>query len=257
MLYEIRKFILLLSMKKAFGIIIIILIFSAGCKKENLCDCFKSTGHIITEDRNITGFSSIFVSDNVNLFLTQSSVYSVKVEAGEHLISLITTELKNDSLFIENKNKCNWVRSYKPKINVYISMPVLVFFQNSGCGTITTSNTFTGDSLRFYSLNSSGDLTLSMDVKKCYLTIHTGCLNVTAYGKADYLDVYYVGNGMIHCENVSAKQVMATNKSTGDIYVNVSELLYYNISCSGNIYYYGNPPDIYGYDTGKGELLKL
>jgi hypothetical protein len=222
-----------------------------------MCDCFKSTGHIITEERNVTGFSGIFVSENINLFLTQDSVYSVKVEAGEHLMPLITTELIQGSLFIKNKNKCNWVRSYKPKINVFVSLPTLIFIQNSGSGTIITTNTFTGDSLRFYSINSSGDLTLNMDVKKCYLTIHTGCLNVNAYGKADNLDVYYNGNGMIHCENVSAKQVSVTNKSTGDIYVNASEVLYYNITCYGNIYYYGNPPVITGNNTGDGELIRL
>lgn len=244
-------------MKKAAWIIISIILCISSCKKENLCDCFKSTGSIITEDRAITNFSSIFVSDNINLYLTQDSVFSVKVEAGKNLMPLITTELKNDSLFIENKNTCNWVRSYKPKINAYISMPLLVFFQNSGCGTITTKNTFTGDSLRFYSINSSGDLTLSMDVKKCYLTIHTGCLNVTASGKADYLDVYYIGSGMIHCENVNAKDVFVTNKSTGDIYVRASEKLYYNITWTGDVYYYGNPTDLSGTDTGDGNLLKL
>ncbi|HNW89911.1 MAG TPA: head GIN domain-containing protein [Bacteroidales bacterium] len=244
-------------MKKTCCIIFSIFFFISSCKKENLCDCFKSTGKIVTEERKIRDFSSIFVSDNVNLILTQDSGYHVKVEAGEHLISLITTELRHDSLFIENKNRCNWVRSYKPQVNVYISLPVLYFFQNAGCGTIITTNTFTGDSLRFYSLNSSGDLTVKMDVKKCYLTIHTGCLNVNASGKTDYLDVYYCGNGMIHCENVNAKNTIVTNKSTGDIYVNVSESLYYIITWTGNIYYYGNPTLINWGDTGDGELIKL
>jgi len=136
-------------------------------------------------------------------------------------------------------------------------MPVLVFFQNSGSGTITTTNTFRGDSLRFYSIYSSGDLTLKMDVKKCYLTIHSGCLNVTAVGKADYLDVYYIGSGMIHCENVDAKDVMVTNKSTGDIYVHPFEKLYYHISWTGDVYYSGNPYEVNGTDTGDGNLLKL
>jgi hypothetical protein len=244
-------------MKKYYLIIIFIICCISSCKKENLCDCFKSTGKIVTEERDIRDFSSIFVSENVNLYLTQDSVYSVKVEAGEHLISLISTELKHDSLFIENRNKCNWVRSYKPKINVFISLPSLVFFQNSGCGTITTTNTFTGDSLRFYSWNSSGDLTLKIDVKKCYLTIHTGCLDVNAGGKADYLDVYYVGGGMIHCENVIAKKAVVTNKSTGNIFVNVSEELYYKITWKGNIYYYGDPLLFNWGDTGDGELLRL
>ncbi len=243
-------------MKKTL-LLISILFTIADCKKENSCDCFKSTGKIVSDQRDVSGFSSIFISDNVNLYLTQDPIYSVRVEAGEHLIPLITTELKHDSLYVRNKNKCNWVRSYKPKVNVYISLPSLVFIQNSGCGTITTTNTLTGDSLRFYSINASGDLTLNMDVKKCYLTIHTGCLNVNASGKADYIDIYYNGDGMIHCENVVSHLASVTNKSTGNIYVNVSDNFYYNISYNGNIYYRGDPPILYGYDTGNGQLLKL
>ncbi|MEI6122946.1 MAG: head GIN domain-containing protein [Bacteroidota bacterium] len=243
-------------MKKA-ALLILVLFTIASCKKENACDCFKSTGKIVTEQRQVSNFSSIFVSDNVNLYLTQDALFSVKVEAGEHLISLITTELKNDTLFLENHNKCNWTRSYKPKVNVYISLPQLVFIQNSGCGIITTSNTFTGDSLRFYSINASGDLTLNLDVKKCYITIHTGCLNITTTGIADYLDVYYNGDGMIHCENLLTQQAMVNSKSTGNIYVNVTDKLYYNISYDGDIYYTGNPTNVFGYDTGNGQLIKL
>ena len=237
--------------------LILLLFLIASCKKENRCDCFKSTGNIVSEQRNVRDFSSIYVSDNVNLYLTQDTVFSVKVEAGEHLISLVTTEVENGSLHILNKNKCNWVRSYKPKVNAYVSLPHLLFMENSGAGTVTTINTFTGDSLRFDSKNASGDLNMTVDVKKCYLIVHTGSLNITVNGKADDLEIFYNGYGMIHCENVAARQAYTTNKSTGNIFVNVSEVLYYHISYDGNVYYYGNPSTISGTNTGKGELLKL
>ncbi len=242
-------------MKKT-TLLILLLFLIASCKKENACDCFKSTGDITTEIRDVSNFSSIYVSDNVNLYLTQDSVFSVKVEAGEHLISLITTEVENGSLHISNKNKCNWMRSYKPKVNAYVSLPSLLYMESSGAGTVTSTSTFTGDSLRFDSKNASGDLTMAVDVKKCFIIINTGSLNVTLNGKADDLEVYYNGYGMIHCENVLARQVLATNKSTGNLFVNVTEAIYYHISYDGNIYYYGSPSVIEGTDTGRGELLK-
>lgn len=244
-------------MKKILGIIIIIFVFSAGCKKENLCDCFKSTGHITIEDRITEPFSSIFLSENVNLYLIQDSIFNIKVQAGKNLLPLIKTRVENGSMYISNDNKCNWVRSYKPDVNVYISMPSLLFIEYTGCGNICMQNTFTGDSIYFDSKNGSGTVNLNLDIKKCYLIINTGPVDVIAKGKADELQLYYIGNGMIHFEELPTNYTFINNKSTGNCYLNVCNLLIYNITCSGNIYYTGNPSQIQGGITGSGRLIPL
>src|SRR3954465_11217106 len=88
------------------------LIFFSSCKKENRCDCIKRTGDIVTEIRSLKAFDRLQVEENVNVFLTQDSIQEVKVEAGEHLISLVETAIVDGTLTIRNKNKCNWARAY-------------------------------------------------------------------------------------------------------------------------------------------------
>lgn len=242
-------------MKKTCCIIFSIFFFISSCKKENLCDCFKSTGQISTEERITEAFSSIYLSENVNLFLTQDSVFKVKVEAGKNLLPLIRTRVENGSMYISNDNKCNWVRSYKPKVNVYISMPSLCFIGYSGWGDISMQNTFVGDSIYFDSKNGSGTAHLNLDVRICYLIINTGPMDVITKGRASELQLYYVGAGMIHCEDFPTNYTFINNKSTGDCYLNVRDLLIYNITWTGNIYYTGNPAQIQGQSTGSGNII--
>src|SRR5690242_20273176 len=88
--------------------VLCLLLFS--CKKESLFDCFKSTGDIVTERRNIGTFTETIIYNNVNVIIVQDSLTYLEINAGENLLPLITTEIRNGKLIIENNNKCNWVR---------------------------------------------------------------------------------------------------------------------------------------------------
>jgi len=202
-------------------------------------------------------FSSIYLGENVNLFLSCDSSFSVRVEAGKNLLPLIKTHVENGSLFINNNNKCNWVRSYKPQVNVYVSMPKLLFLEYSGCGDITMENTFAGDSMYFNSKNGSGNVRLNLNTNKLYLIINTGPLDVSVKGSANELQLYYIGTGMIHCEDFTTKYTYVVNKSTGNCYINVQDLLIYHLEWTGNIYYTGNPANVQGETTGTGKIIPL
>src|ERR1035438_2692627 len=91
----------------------------SGCSKSG--DCITSTGTIVQEERRVGDFDSINVQDYVNIILTQDSVNKVVVEAGQNIISGITTNVIHDVLYINNTLKCNWLRSYSKAINVYVS----------------------------------------------------------------------------------------------------------------------------------------
>ena len=95
-------------------------LFYFSCNNENSCDCLKSIGPVVTEERVIPAFNKLSLEDNVNLFITQDSVYSLTVEAGEHLLQSIKAEVTDSCLYLKNENKCNWVRSFENKINVYL-----------------------------------------------------------------------------------------------------------------------------------------
>jgi hypothetical protein len=97
------------------------LLFFLSCEKNALFDCFHGTGEIIVDKRNITGFCIFLkVEGNANIYLVNSITPEISVEAGEFLQDKIITEMSNDSLYIRNENRCNWVRDYSKPVNIYV-----------------------------------------------------------------------------------------------------------------------------------------
>ena len=241
-------------MNKLFAFLFIVS-FSVSCQKESMGDCFKSTGKVTEEERSITAFESIEVYDRINIYITYAPELSLRVKAGENLQDLITTEVKNGNLLIENTNKCNWVRSLKKEIDVYISTPNLTNIEYYGAGQFVFENTFITESLFVNMWKASGDLNLNVECNKLELKSHTGTGTITCEGTADDLVAFIRGNGFVDAIRTPAKTVLAVNENTGYVKVNAIETLNADIRGSGNIEYTGEPT-INLNDMGKGELIK-
>ena len=113
------------------------LILGASCNKENAWDCVKTTGPIEEEERVIDDFSKIELNQGINLILTQSTTKRLVVQAGKNLHGKITTIVDQGTLVIKNNNRCNWTRSYKKDINIYLNVSQLGTITHNGYGKIT------------------------------------------------------------------------------------------------------------------------
>ena len=236
--------------------LLFILVFSLfSCKKENMGDCFKSTGKMVEEVRAIEPFKKIHLHDNVNLYITYSNEYSLKVKAGKNLQSLVETKVKNKILKIENKNKCNWVRSFKKDIDVYISTPTLDKLNFYGSGDVKFLNEFVTNNLLIDLWESSGDVEVYIDAKLIELKINVGTGTIKCMGEADELVAFMGSVGFVDASATTADKVLAVNKNSGYIKVNAQQLLTAEITGNGNIEYNGDPT-IELIDIGKGELIK-
>ena len=241
---------------KLFFIAIAGLIFFS-CKKENMCDCVKSSGTHMATYRNVAGFNCIELKDKMDLYITQDSVFEVRVEAGENLQSLIKTELDGETLKVFNNNRCNWVRGYNEKIKVYISAPYFKYLLNSGIGNIESINTITQGLITFRT-GSSGDITLS---------VNTGTIRASAHGNGDIylsgttnsLENDYTGTNYLYASDLHvANYIYLHSVSIGKSYINAPQngLMDIVIDQSGNIYYTGNPSTINLTKNSTGDLIK-
>ena len=241
---------------RAFLLLIIIFSFTS-CKKENMGDCFKGTGKIITQKRSIEhSFNRIDVEDNISVILTQDNNYSVIVEAGENLIDLIETDFEANILTLRNNNKCNWMRSYDKPVRVRISLPELISFQYRSSGNVTSTNTFTIDSTNIEVWDGSGNVQINVDCRVAVYAIHTGPGDLTIKGKTGVSYVWNSGNGFFYGKDLETGYTFITNKGTGDCIVNAEVELGATILHTGDIYYYGNPA-VTADLRGSGKLIKL
>lgn len=220
--------------------------------------CFQGTGKIIEEQRNISSHCIyIKVEDNLNLILTQNASPQIIVEAGENLQENIIATIINDSLYLSNKNKCNWLRDYSKPINIYIPSKNLYKIDYQGSGDISATYQIERDSLIIDVRNGSGSITLDLNVQLARLNLHEGTSDFNISGKSLITFIYAADYGPFFCSNFESKHLYMNNRGTNDCYVNSTYELGVTIENLGNIYYYGSPEIINSDITGKGRLIKM
>lgn len=239
---------------KIIAILLLVVFFSA-CKKENRCDCFKRTGSIVTETREVSGFDKLFVEDNVSVFITQDSVFEVKIESGDNLIPLIKTEIIGGTLYIRNKNRCNWTRSYKKPFNVYIKMPVINYITSDGTGSIKSLNAITTPVFDVQTKNS-GDIELTVNSTKITSHMH-GSGDLTLHGFVQEHACDIGGTAFLNCKDLQTTYTYLHTFTTGLCYITTTSSLDCKIERIGDVYCYGNPAIVQKVQKGSGKLYIL
>jgi hypothetical protein len=241
---------------KKHSYIFLLLILMVSCSKEKKCDCLKSTGDIVTEERVTLPFNQIRIKDKINLFLKQDTFYSIKVEAGENLLPDIITEVNDSILEIRNENRCNWVRSYKPEINVYVTFQNLWHLMYDKCaGDVVMLDTVHVGIFQLDDMEGSGSLNFMLHTDVSWFNLHTGPADLTVKGVSDVCYLYTCGNGPSDLSDFKTNLAYITSKSTADSRVWVRKEMDVWIDYIGNVYYTGSPYKItYNY-TGSGRLI--
>jgi hypothetical protein len=230
-----------------------------SCKKENAGDCFKSNGSEITITRDVGSFQKIKLFDKVFLNIKQGPEYKLEITAGKHLMSNISTDIVNNVLIIGNHNKCNFVRGYKNKITVNLTVPKIDSVDNRGVGDIVFDSDFVQGTI-FIHAENVGDTYLNGTFHSVTSASH-GAGDMYVSGTSDSLFVFSFGTNFFYGQGLTVKAfAFLENISIGDCYVNAPDngVLGCNIHSNGNVYYYGNPAVINNYSSEnvKGKLIK-
>lgn len=237
-------------------ILILNLLLLFGCKKS--CDCLKSAGSITTEIRNLSAINSINIKNNVDVKIHYSNEYKLTVRGGSNLLEKIETKIENGTLYIRNKNKCNWVRKFNPELQVNIWLPELSsIYLEDASSDLVFEDTIPVKNFRLDSFSSIGNYKFKLKGDVATLAIHNGAADLDALGSVGTLYLYGVGFGKLNCEQLQTINTYTDNQGTNDFYVNALNTLEVKISGSGNIYYKGNPPNILKREYGSGKLIQL
>jgi len=254
---SILKAIVIKSYRSHCMTLFMIVLLLSSCEKDPFPNFALSTGKTVTLTRNVDGnFSKIILNDDVNLVLTQGSVYSISVEGGENILSGIETSVNDSTLTISNHNTFNWLRSYDKKITAYITLPHLLELDYKATSTVTNKDTIREDSLTVIASEGSGYIDLIIKTGTSKLSITGGSADLKVGGKTAVSYLYTGSYGPIRCLDLETDYLFMRSQSTNDSYVNVRYHFEYEISGLGNIYYKGNPPEISGSSTSSGKAIK-
>ncbi|MDA3867507.1 MAG: DUF2807 domain-containing protein [Salinivirgaceae bacterium] len=124
---------------------------------------------VVTEEREIVDFNAVSVSHGIDLHLTQSNSIALKVEADEHVISHLITEVKGDRLNIYIDGKVTNIEV----LNVYLSYKHLNRLIGSSGADIITENIMESDDLEV-DISSGCDLQIEIKGHRASFDVRSG-----------------------------------------------------------------------------------
>lgn len=200
----------------------------AACNKDKI----TGSGDVISQERNITGFSGIVVSGSTKAFINLDTGFSVTVKGYGNLLAYLETNVVNGVLqagFGNNINVSN------DNTEVYITLPTLDYVQTNGSGDVTISGEIAGSSHLTASINGSANISVEK-------------------GNANEFEGEINGDGNILALGFQSNDANVKISGSGNTEISVSNKLDVTISGSGNVYYHGMPL-ITTHITGSGEVL--
>jgi hypothetical protein len=239
-------------------IFFIMFFFLFSCIKENKCICFKTTGKNIKKEILLSDFYEIQINNIFNVFITEDTINKIVIEGGKNLVPFIKVDNQSHSLSISDKNKCNWLRSYKRNLNLFISVKpskLNSIIINGECNIFST-NTINGNELNIIVYSGIAKMDLSVDNQVTRLTVHAATGDYILKGNTTFAYIYSFGTCYIFANKLISDIVYITNKSSGNDYVYANNEIEGEIAYIGNIYYSGDPDKIIIKQSSSGRLIK-
>jgi hypothetical protein len=194
------------------------------------------SGNIISEKRDVATFNNISFNGSGNVFITQDTAQSLRIETDDNIMSLLETDVNDNTLEIDFQSH-HQVNA--TKLNIYISMAALKTFSLNGSGDMKNSDTIKTDNLSL-KITGSGKITMCALAASVASEI-SGSGDITISGKTDDESCKITGSGNIKAFELYSKNAQIEIIGSGDCRITASEFLNAKINGSGDIYYKGKP----------------
>lgn len=206
------------------------------------------------QDRHLSGFHAIDAAGSCDVYITQGSAESVKVEAPSDVIDRIKTEVDNGVLRIYIKHDTfNWGDLFgHKKIAVYVVARDLNNVSLSGSGDAFFRDGIRAGSLQLH-ISGSGDMTGKVEAKELESSI-SGSGDMSLSGHAGISNVRLVGSGDYNARGLFTQNTSVDVTGSGDADINVSNNLNAAVHGSGDVHYTGSPKHVYTNKTGSGDI---
>jgi Putative auto-transporter adhesin, head GIN domain len=195
------------------------------------CSGTTGSGNVVSESRNVSGFTKIDLTGAGEVTIDQNGTEALTIEAEDNLMPKVTSEVVDGTLRLGERS--NLISLTKP-VKYRVSVKDLTGLMISGSGTVTAAK-----------ITSSR---LAVDIN--------GSGRVTAGGTVENQDLMISGSGDYQAKDLQTKITTVKISGSGDAAVSVSDSLDIQMSGSGKLTYYGNPPQVTQQISGSGRVSK-
>jgi hypothetical protein len=196
----------------------------------------RGNGNSATRNHSVGSFTKVDVSGPFDVFVSQGTTASVRVEADENLQEYIEVRVAGDGLNIDTRDHVN----LRPRsaIRVYITSPVYNGLSVTGSGDLKSNSRLTSDHLSL-NVTGSGDMAVEVDAPVVNSEI-TGSGSISIRGATRSLDAEVNGSGEVHAFDLLSENTTIAISGSGDAEVFASKQLKINVAGSGDVRYKGS-----------------
>ncbi len=214
----------------------ILALLSSSCMLDmNFGSGVKGNGDVVEETREVTeDFTAITASEGLDVYVTQGSDFSIRVEADENVIDLIGTDIRDGKLKVHAIE--NIGRATK---KVYVSLPEITALEANSGSDLVGQGLIEADKI-LLDASSGADLKLELVADQVEANCSSGA-DIRLGGSANLLYADASSGSDIKALDMKAKVCRASASSGADIKVQVSEQLTADASSGADIGYTGEP----------------
>ncbi|MFI5158385.1 MAG: head GIN domain-containing protein [Sphingobacteriales bacterium] len=207
-----------------------------------------------TQDRHLSGFNAVDAEGSFDVYITQGSVESVKVEAPTAAMEYIVTEVVDGTLRIHNKHnhQSNKDWNNNKKVKVYVTVRDIDAIGVSGSGDAFFKDGIHADNLKIR-VSGSGDVYGTIETKELTCSI-SGSGNMKLNGHAENSTVSVSGSGNYKGGDVSTSSTTVQVSGSGNATINASNNITAAVSGSGDVRYKGGAQHVIKSKSGSGDI---
>lgn len=213
----------------------------------------KGNGHVITENKQVGDIAGVDLGSDFNVYLTQGSPASVKIEAEENIMSYIDMHVENGILNIGTKDNV-WLTTHKD-VKIYITTGRYDEIESSGSGNIVGQTKITNNSKLELGCSGSGNLKLEVDAPEISAGV-SGSGEMQLAGETKKFSGDVSGSGGIKAFDLKTEEATLQVSGSGSIDIFSSVKLKADISGSGGVRYKGDAQTSSN-TSGSGEIRKV
>lgn len=235
---------------KIYHIIIVLFIFTiaiTACNGET-----RGSGKVVAEERSVSGFERVDLSGVGSATIIQGDTEKLVIEAEDNIMPLVTSEVKDGTLFLGQKE--NALLTPTEPIKYTVTMVNITGLSASGSGGFDAETIET--STLELSLSGSGGINVTtLDADSLAVKI-SGSGLVRVGGQVNDQQVDISGSGEHRGTDLVSNIGEITINGSGKAIVRVNDTLDVNIEGSGLVSYYGDPV-VNANVTGSGSVEKV
>lgn len=212
-------------------------------------DPVKGNGKVIIQDRAVTPFTAIKVDAGIDLEISQGDQISLKIEADENIIPVISTEVINGILNIYPEKNIKNAKVMK----VYLTFnSIEAITANGGCD-ITSKGKLRFSNLKTV-LNGGCDIQLDLSVNNLICSHNGGC-DAIFTGEAANVEYTVMGGSDVNATKLITGDCAIVAAGGSDVEVNVSGQLLINASGASDVSYMGSPANVSKSASGGSDIF--